>query len=165
MIEMVLWTAAVAFMVILLFLIPLGLPGTWGMLAVLLAGLVAGRVGLWTFLALLALVALAEVAEFLLVRHAAVRYGGSSRAFWGAIAGGLVGVFVGFPVPVIGSLAAGIAGTFAGAMTVGLWELRDTADAARVGWGAVVGRGLSAGVKVGAGLVVLIVGGTALLAG
>lgn len=165
MIAMVLWTASVGVMILALFLIPLGLPGTWLMLAVLLAGLVAGRVAWWTFLILLTLVALAEVGEFLLVREASLRYGGSSKAVWGAIAGGLLGVVIGAPVPVVGTLAAGIAGTFLGAMAVGLWERHEPADAARVGWGAVVGRGLSAVVKVGTGLVVLIVGGTALLAG
>lgn len=165
MIEMVAWTAAVGAMVLFLFLVPLGIPGTWLMLAVLLAGLVAGRVGVWTFLLLLLLVLLAEVAEFLLVREASLRYGGSSRAFWGAVAGGLVGVVIGMPIPVVGSLAAGITGTFVGAMAVGLWERRHPTDAARIGWGAVIGRGLSAAVKVAAGLVVLIVGGTAILAG
>lgn len=163
MIEMVLSTGAVAIMALLLLFVPLGLPGTWLMLGVLLIGLAAGRVAWTTLLLLVAVVALAEVAEFLLVRHTSLRYGGSGRAFWGAVAGGLGGVLVGVPVPVFGSLVAGVAGTFLGAALVALWEERRVADAARVGWGAVVGRALSAAVKVAAGLVVLVVGGAALL--
>lgn len=164
-IEMALWTGAVALMALLLLLVPLGLPGTWLMVGVLVVGLVAGRVAWTTLLVLVALVALAEVAEFLLVRHSSLRYGGSSRAFWGAVAGGLIGVVVGVPVPVVGSLVAGVGGTFLGAGLVAMWEERHVASAARVGWGAVVGRALSAAVKIGAGLVVLVVGGAALLAG
>lgn len=164
MLEMVLWSGTVVLMALLLLLVPLGLPGTWLMIAVLVVGLVAGRVAWTTLLLLVGVAALAEVAEFLLVRQASLRYGGSNRAFWGAIAGGLAGVLIGVPVPVVGSLVAGVGGTFAGATLVALWEERAPGDAARVGWGAVVGRAISAAVKVGAGLVVLVVGGAALLA-
>ena len=37
--------------------------------------------------------------------HFARRYGGSKRAGWGALAGGLIGAVVGVPVPIIGSTA------------------------------------------------------------
>lgn len=148
-----------------LLLIPLGLPGGWIMLAVVVVGAVAGQVG-WTTVGLLAgLVALAEVAEFLLVRSLSLRYGGSGAAFWGAVAGGLVGVVVGAPVPVVGSLLAGVVGTFAGAMAVSWWRTRRARAAARVGWGAVLGRAASAAVKTAAGIVVLVVGGGALFLG
>lgn len=165
MIEMVLWTGAVALMALLLLAVPLGLPGSWLMLAVLLVGLVAGRVGWLTFVGLVLLVGGAEIVEFLLVRRTSLRYGGSSRAFWGAVAGGLAGVAVGVPVPLVGSLLAGLAGTFLGAAAVALWEERRAGPAARIGWGALVGRALSAVVKTGAGVVVLVVGGTDLLTG
>lgn len=165
MLEMVLWSAAVGLMAVLLLLVPLGFPGTWLMLGVLLVGLVAGRVGWDTLLGLALLVGAAELAEFLLVRHTSHRYGGSRRAFWGAVLGGLVGVTVGIPIPLFGSLLAGLFGTFVGAASVALWEERSAAPAARIGWGALVGRALSALVKSGAGIVVLIVGGTDLLTG
>lgn len=147
-----------------LFMVPLGLPGNWLMLAVLAVGTVAGRVDPLTLAILAGVVAAAELAEFLLVRSASARYGGSSRAFWGAIVGGLVGVAVGAPIPVVGSLAAGVAGTFLGAAAVTLWRTRRPGEAARVGWGAVVGRALSAAVKTAAAIAVLVTGAAALLA-
>lgn len=157
--------AGVVVMGAALLLVPLGLPGTWIMLAVVAAGAVAGEVGWLTVVGLAGLLAAAEAAEFLLVKAAAERHGGSSPAFWGAVAGGLVGVAVGAPVPVVGSLVAGVAGTFAGAFAVSLWRTRRARSAARVGWGAVLGRAASAAVKTGAGVVVLVVGGGALLVG
>lgn len=158
----ILGVAGVLIMAGALLLVPLGLPGTWIMLAVVAAGALAGEVG-WTTVALLAgLLTLAEVGEFLLVRALSVRYGGSGAAFWGAIAGGLVGVAVGAPVPVVGSLLAGVAGTFAGATAVAWWQSREARSAARVGWGAVLGRAASAALKTAAGIVVLVVGGGAL---
>lgn len=165
MIEMALWSGAVALMAVFLLAVPLGLPGTWLMLGVLLVGLVAGRVSWLTFVGLALLVGGAEVVEFFLVRHTSLRYGGSPRAFWGAVAGGLVGVAIGVPVPLVGSLLAGLAGTFFGAAGVALWDERRAGPAARVGWGALVGRALSAVVKTGTGIVVLVVGGTDLLTG
>lgn len=154
----------VLIMVAALVSVPLGLPGNWLMLLVLAVGALAGRVGLWTLAGLTTVVAAAELAEFLLVRAASARYGGSSAAFWGAVVGGLVGVAIGAPVPVVGSVLAGVVGTFVGATAVALWKTRGPGEAARVGWGAVLGRALSAAVKTAAGVVVLAVGGAALLA-
>ncbi|HUP18991.1 MAG TPA: DUF456 family protein, partial [Gemmatimonadota bacterium] len=90
-----------------------------------------------------------------------LRYGGSSRAFWGAVFGGLVGVIIGFPVPVIGPVIAGIIGSFVGAAGVALLESRDVAGATRVGWGVVLARVFAAVAKVAAAIVILVVGGTA----
>lgn len=145
--------------------VPLGLPGGWLMLLVVAAGALAGRVEPLTLALLTAVVGAAELAEFLLVRAQSARHGGSGAAFWGAMAGGIAGVLVGLPVPVLGSLLAGIAGTFLGAAVVSLWRTRRPGAAARVGWGAVVGRALSAAVKTAAAVAVLVVGGGALLSG
>lgn len=152
-------------MALALLLVPLGLPGTWIMLAVVVAGAAAGEVAWLTVAGLGALLAAAEAGEFVLVKAASDRHGGSSAAFWGAVGGGLVGVLVGAPVPVVGSLLAGVAGTFLGAFAVSLWRTREARSAARVGWGAVLGRAASAAVKTAAGVVVLVVGGGALLVG
>lgn len=157
--------AAVVLMGAALLLVPLGLPGTWIMLAVVAAGAVAGEVGWATVVGLGLLLAAAEAAEFFLVKAAAERHGGSPSAFWGAVAGGILGVVVGAPVPVVGSLVAGVAGTFVGAFAVSLWRTRKARSAARVGWGAVLGRAASAAVKTAAGIVVLVVGAGALLVG
>lgn len=152
-------------MVVGLVIVPLGLPGTWLMLLVVAGGSLAGRVAPTTLAILTGVVLVSELAEFLLVRAASARYGGSPADFWGAVAGGLVGVVVGAPVPVVGSLVAGVAGTFVGATAVALWRTRRPGEAARVGWGAVLGRAFSAAVKTGAGVAVLVVGGGALLLG
>lgn len=145
--------------------VPLGLPGNWLMLLVVGVGTLFDRVSPTTLAVLGAVVLTAELAEFLLVRAASARYGGSPADFWGAIAGGLAGVALGAPVPVAGSLAAGVAGTFAGAADVALWRTRRPGEAARVGWGALLGRIFSTAVKTGAGIAVLVVGGGALFFG
>ncbi|NIP58835.1 MAG: DUF456 family protein [Gemmatimonadetes bacterium] len=145
-----------------LLLVPLGLPGVWVMILILLGMTVAGTVS-WTTWGILAVLAtLVEVGEFLLVKEMGERYGGSGRAFWGAIAGGILGALVGAPVPLLGSLVAGVAGTFAGAAAVTLWETRSWEDASRVGWGVSVARILSVGMKTGVGIMVIVVGGFAL---
>src|SRR5918999_1146047 len=89
-----------------LVLIPFGLPGLWV--------IVLGVIGYgWmsdfqtvsaTFLGIIiALAVVGEIFESWIGFRFAQRYGGSSRAGWGALAGGLVGAIVGVPIPVIGS--------------------------------------------------------------
>lgn len=148
-----------------LFIIPLGLPGLWIMVAVLAAGALAGEVGLAPLATAVALAVAAELAEFLFVKLMSDRYGGSRGAFWGALVGGLVGVIVGAPIPVIGSVVAGILGTFLGAAAVTLWEQRNLPSAARVGWGVVLGRIFAITAKMAVGVVVLVTGAWALLVG
>lgn len=154
---------AIAAMAACLLLVPLGIPGLWLMLAVLGVGTVLGEVGLPLLAALVGVAGLAEVAEYVLVKRMSARYGASSRAFWGAIAGGLLGALVGLPLPLVGSLAGAVLGSFAGALAVALWETRRWKDAARAGWGAVLGRVAAAALKTAAGLGILIAGGAALL--
>ncbi len=146
-----------------LLLVPLGLPGTWLMLIVPVVGALTGHVAWATLAGLFALVAAAELAEWVLVRRISARYGGSGRAFWGAILGGLVGAALGLPVPIVGSVVAGVLGTFLGATLVSLWETRHGPSAARVGWGAVLGRAASTALKSSVGLVVLVVSAITLL--
>lgn len=156
---------AIILLVAFLLLVPLGLPGTWLMLVVLAVATYAGEVALWTFAALAAVAGVAELAEFVAVKRLSARYGGSGRAFWGAIAGGVLGILVGAPIPVGGSLVAGVVGTFAGAALTAYWEGGEVGAAARVGWGAVLGRALAVGAKVAAGIAILVVGISALIAG
>ena len=154
---------AVAAMVFALFLTPLGAPGNWIMIAILAIGAYYDRVS-WPVLALCVVIALiAEVLEFLLVKRMSDKYGGSKKAFWGAIAGGIAGVIVGIPVPVVGSIIAGFLGSFAGAAIVTYMEAKDMDQARRVGWGVLIGRMLAATVKTAAGIAILVVGAAALL--
>jgi uncharacterized protein len=155
---------AIALMALSLFLIPLGLPGLWIMVGIVALGTIYKVVGLVVLLAIVAIAVLAELLEFVVLKRLTDRYGGSRKAYWGAIIGGVVGVLFGFPVPIVGPVIAGFLGTFAGATVVTLLEKRGTAAATRVGWGTLLGRALAAAVKVAAGLVILIVGATAFLA-
>jgi uncharacterized protein len=152
-------------MFVAIFLIPLGWPGIWVMVGIVAVGSVVGHVS-WGLLVLVVLVAgAAELVEFLIVHQLSVRYGGSSRAFWGAVLGGTVGVLMGFPVPFLGPVIAGFLGSFIGAALATLSEGGGLAEARRVGWGVIIGRTISTGVKVAAAFVVLAIGGTAWIIG
>ena len=153
----------IAVMVGALFMIPLGLPGIWVMVGALAVGAILREVGLLMLLATAAIALAAELIEFVLVKRLTDQYGGSRRAFWGAIIGGLVGVIVGVPVPLIGSIVAGLVGSFVGAGIVTYAETKELRAARRVGWGAVIGRALAAVTKTAAGLAILVLGTAALL--
>jgi len=153
----------IAAMVVSLFLIPLGLPGLWIMVGAVAIGAILGEIGVTIVVATLAIALVAELIEFLLVKRLTQQYGGSRKAFWGAIAGGIVGVMVGVPVPIVGSIAAGLIGSFVGAAMVTYAETKELRAAHRVGFGAVVGRALSAVTKTAAGLAILVIGAAALL--
>ena len=136
-----------------LFLIPLGLPGTWLILA---AGigysiLVPNSVGTVTLIAIGAIAIVAEVIEFTLAGTYARKYGGSKRASWGAIIGGTVGAIIGVPVPVIGPIIGGFIGAFAGALVFEYSRGSDAQTSTRVAWGAMVGKAVAAAMKVAAG--------------
>lgn len=154
---------AIAALVLSLFLIPLGLPGLWIMIGVLAVAAIYKVVGLWTIVTVVAIASIAELLEFVFVKRLTGKYGGSRKAFWGALAGGIIGVIVGTPIPIIGSLIAGFIGSFAGAAAVSYAETRNTAMAGRVGWGAVLGRAFAAAIKTFAGCVILLLGVVALL--
>lgn len=163
MVRVLLIVAAFAVMAGALLLIPLGVPGLWIMLAVLAVAALLGEVS-WPLIAALVLLAgLAELLEFLIVKRFSSRYGGSNRAFWGAILGGFAGIFVGVPVPILGPVIAGVLGSFAGAAIVALLETRRAGHAARVGWGVVLGRAFAAAVKTAAGIAILAAGIAALV--
>jgi len=154
---------AVVVMALALATVPFGVPGVWFMTVVLLVGAVLGSVAWWTWVALAALTAMAELAEFWILKSMGSRYGGSRGAFWGAIVGGFAGIFVGLPVPLVGSVLAGFAGSFVGAALVTLAQTRSAGTAGRVGWGVLLARTASAVLKVGVGVVVLAVGAWELL--
>lgn len=138
-------------------LIPFGLPGLWMIVVVTLGLALAGEVG-WTVGLLVAgVAAIAEMAEFLVVARFGRAYGGSRRAFWGAVVGGMLGLFVGFPVPLVGPVITAFLGTFAGAGLVTLLETRSLRRSARVGWGVVLARTVAVALKVGVSVAVIAV--------
>jgi uncharacterized protein len=144
-----------------LVLIPLGLPGLWlivlGLIgygwltdfSTLSAGFLALAIGL-------ALVG--ELLEAWVGFRFAQRYGGSSRAGWGALVGGLVGAVFGVPIPLIGSVIGGFLGAFAGAALFEYSRARRSEGAVRAGWGAVLGRAVAAAVKMAIGVVLVVTG-------
>lgn len=143
-------------MLLSLFIIPLGLPGTWVMIA---AGvgyslLLPGTIGTFALIATTAIAVVAEIFEFTLAGKYARKYGGSRRAGWGAIIGGMVGAFVGVPVPLIGPIIGAFAGSFIGALVAEFSRGSDAQSATRVATGAVIGRAVAAAMKVAAGCVI-----------
>jgi uncharacterized protein len=150
-------------MVLALISIPLGLPGLWIMIGVAAVGAIMGEVGVWALLACVILAVAAELIEYVLLRRLTQQYGGSRKAFWGALGGGFVGVLVGVPIPIIGSIIAGMVGAFVGAALVTYAETKELGSAHRVGWGAVIGRMLTAVAKTAAGIAILAIAAAALL--
>jgi uncharacterized protein len=146
----------VAAMVLSLVLIPLGLPGLWILIgsAVVYSFVVPGSIGWFTLIGITVLGFVAEVLEFTLTGTYARKYGGSRRAGWGAIIGGMVGMFIGVPVPIVGPVIGGFVGAFVGAFAAELTARPHGGQATRVAWGALVGRVVSAVLKVGVGVVI-----------
>jgi uncharacterized protein len=141
-------------------LIPLGLPGLWVMAGGFLAygWLTAFRsVSVASIAIVIGLAFLGEIVEGWLGFRLARRYGGSSRAGWGALVGGLVGAGVGVPVPVVGSVIGAFVGSFAGAAVFEFVGSRRANVAIGAGWGAVLGRAAAAAAKIGLGLVIGVV--------
>lgn len=142
-----------------LLLIPFGLPGLWVIVLGILGygWLTDFRTLSAGFLVLVILLAiLGEVVEAWVGFRFARRYGGSSRAGWGALVGGLIGAIVGVPVPVIGSVVGGFVGAFLGAAVFEYSRARRTEGAVKAGWGAVLGRAAAAAVKMAIGIVLVV---------
>jgi hypothetical protein len=143
-----------------LVMIPLGLPGTLVQVAVVIAVTILSD-GTWLSWSLVGwfvvLAALAEGVDVLAGMWGARRFGGGSRAAWGALIGGLLGAFLGnIPVPVVGAVIASFIGTFIGAIVGEMSARGETAPDLRVGMGAVVGRALSVAFKLGVGCLIFI---------
>lgn len=138
-----------------LFLVVLGLPGLWLMLGAALTYdwlVPASGIGMITLAVAAGLAVVGEVLEFILATRYTAKYGGSSRAGWGAILGGIVGATMGLPIPLIGSVIGAFAGAFVGALALELTTVGATrGSATRVAWGALIGRVAAAGAKTGIG--------------
>jgi uncharacterized protein YqgC (DUF456 family) len=147
-----------AVLLLCLFMIPLGLPGTWIMIgsAIGYNALVHNEpIGWITIVATAVLATIAEVFEFTLSTKYTKKYGGSRRAGWGAIIGGIAGAIIGVPIPIIGSVIGAFAGSFAGALIAEYSRREATAGTAtRVATGALVGRVVAAAMKTGIGVAI-----------
>ncbi|MGB1656487.1 MAG: DUF456 domain-containing protein [Longimicrobiales bacterium] len=146
---------AVVAMLACLAIIPFGLPGLWLIVVITLALVLAGELT-WTFGLFVAASALiVEVAEIAILKRFGRAFGGSSRAFWGAVVGGFVGLFVGVPVPLIGPVITAFLGTFLGAGLVTWLETMSLERSARVGWGVLLARTAAVAMKVTVAVVVI----------
>jgi uncharacterized protein YqgC (DUF456 family) len=139
-----------------LFIIPLGLPGIWVMIA---AGvgysiLVPNSIGIIAIVATTLIAIVAEIFEFTLAGTYAKKYGGSRRASWGAIIGGTVGAIIGVPVPIVGPIIGGFVGAFVGALVFEYSRGSGADVSTRAAWGALVGRAVASAMKVAAGFVI-----------
>lgn len=140
----------------------LRLPGTWTMVA---GAALLGWWRDWTefggrTVILLALVALAaEGIEMLVSLMTARRAGASSRAAWGGLIGGFVGMlFLSFtPIPLVSSILGALVGCFLGA-AIGELSAQGRLDrSARVGFAAAIGFALGSAAKTSLALVMAAV--------
>ena len=136
-----------------IFLVILGLPGTWIFLGLAVLVELVDRWYLpeghrqtfswWLLGVCLALAIVGEVLEFFAGMLGAKKAGSSNRGMYGALIGGVIGGIMGFaiPLPIVGSLIGAVAGTFVGAI---LGELsspdRYLGDSLRPAAGATVGK-------------------------
>ncbi len=144
-----------------LILIPFGLPGIWLMVAALI-GFAAfdgfERVGIWVLSLVVVLAIVGEALDVVIGFGFAAKYGGSRRAGWGAIAGGLVGAVLGTPVPVVGNLVGAFVGAFVGAVILESTQHGELGRSLSAGWGAVVGKAVASSIKIALGLAIAVLG-------
>lgn len=144
-------------------LIPLGLPGLWLIAAGTLVLALFDGIGWGVAITVAIATAVAELAEFVVLGRFGKAFGGSRRAFWGAVVGGMAGLFVGTPIPVVGSIVTAFVGSFLGAGIVTFIETGSVDRSARVGWGVLLARTVAVGLKVAVSMAVIAVVGVALL--
>jgi uncharacterized protein YqgC (DUF456 family) len=155
-------TLAVAYAVMLagILVVPLGLPGEFAIPAIVLVLRVLpwAPEPSWTLIAgLFAICVVAELLEFAAGLLGADRAGGSIRAGIGSVVGGVLGAVAGAPFGLlIGSVVGALAGTFLGAYLLEYHVTRDSGRAGRTAKGALVGRLAGTGIKVLAGIVMVL---------
>ena len=150
--------ALAALLVLSFVMIPFGLPGLWIMVGSALAYqlLIPGTIGTATIVGTTALAVVAEVLEFTLAGRYARKYGGSSRAGWGAIIGSIIGAIVGVPIPIVGSIVGGFVGAFVGAFVAERSVGATARGSTRVATGALIGRVVAAAMKTAIGVVIAV---------
>ena len=150
-------------------LVVVQLPGTWALLG--LAALLEyldhlylpdddqQTFGWWVLGGCLAIAVIGEIIEFVAGVAGAKKGGSSSRGMWGALIGGILGVFVFTPLffflPLLGGLFGAILGTFVGAI-VGEMTAEDASvkGSMRPAFGATVGRVVGTAAKLGIAIAV-----------
>jgi uncharacterized protein YqgC (DUF456 family) len=142
-----------------LVLIPLGLGGTFVMVAAAAVfGLLTGfeHITLRLLAVLLGLALVGEGVESLLGVAMARRYGASKWGMWGAFLGGIAGALVGAPIPVVGNVIGALIGVFAGAFALEWIGQGRSGSSLKAGWGALLGRTAAGAIKIALGMVIMI---------
>ncbi len=149
----------------------IGLPGNWMMvIAVAIYSFLMpvdspAVLGWKVLLALVILAVVGEIVELLAAAAGTARAGGSRRsallALAGSVAGGILGLFIGVPIPIIGSLFAALLFAGLGAMVGGIlgemWGGQSLELSWQVGKAAFQGRLLGTLGKLLVGAVMIIV--------
>ncbi len=148
-------------------LVVVQLPGTWALLG--LAALLEyldrlylpappdgdqQTFGWWVLGSCLALAVIGEIIEFVAGVAGAKKGGASSRGMWGALIGGIAGVFIFTPlfffIPIFGAFLGAVLGTFVGAIVGELTVDHATIKGSmKPAIGATIGRVLGTTSKVG----------------
>jgi uncharacterized protein YqgC (DUF456 family) len=148
-----------------------GLPGNWinvlaaGLYAYLMSGDERVDVGWPVIIVAFLLACLGELIEFAASAAGVAKTGGTKRgavlAILGSFAGGVVGAFVGLPIPVIGSILAIVIfaslGAMGGAMLGERWAGRDFDVSVEVGHAAFWGRLLGTVGKIIVGVMIVLI--------
>ncbi len=145
-------------------LVVIQLPGTWILLG--LAGLLEWldhfylpdgddqTFGWWVLGGCLAIAVVGEIIEFIAGVAGAKKGGSSSRGMWGALIGGIAGIFIFTPlfffIPFFGTFFGAVLGTFVGAIVGELTVEQATIKGSmKPAIGATIGRVLGTMSKVG----------------
>jgi uncharacterized protein YqgC (DUF456 family) len=104
-------------------------------------------IGVWTLLLLAGMASLTYVVEFAASVLGVKKYGGSRQAMAGAVLGGFVGLFFGIPGILLGPFLGAVAGELS------LQRSRD--QASRAGFGTVVGLAIGVAGKLAIGIAMI----------
>ena len=138
----------------------IGLPGLWVMVAAVVGyGFLTdfASIGIITIVSVTLLAAIGEVLEAGLGFGLTRRYGGSKRAAWGSLLGGIAGAIIGVPIPLIGSVIGAFIGSFVGAVAFEYTTAATGGQAVRVGVGALLGRAAATAAKIACGVIMTVI--------
>ena len=142
------------FGVLCVFLVVVGLPGTWILIGAAVVIDFLDWLWLppgapltfhpWTLVAAVVLGLIGELFEFLLSAAGARKFGASNRGMLGSVIGGVAGALLGTVliwIPIVGTLIGAVIGTALGAILGETWNGRTSLrDSAKPALGAVIGR-------------------------
>lgn len=152
----VLCIALMAFSLLLLFV---GLPGTWGVIAIVALWALFGNSEPFTwsfFLLIIGLAALGELAEFMAQYYGAKKYGGTARGSLGGMVGALLGGILLAPFFFgLGALLGALGGGYVGCYVTENFRGMPARSAHQAALGCTIGRFSGFIVKLGLGIAII----------